>query len=155
MTHPVIKAQDATEAVEAVLAGLARAYADNPREVEQSLKEVADADGSRYFAIQGLLKLARQPKVHCFADTTEAYDATQCRADILDGDVLVVEAEGVVGFLDRAWPLALTAAHGEFHGLKVPAREHREGRYTASAERAEEIAAELGFELAAKPAHTA
>ncbi|MGW1801674.1 hypothetical protein ACWCQN_38600 [Streptomyces sp. NPDC001984] len=42
MTEPMIFAQDATEAVTAVLAGLARAYADSPREVEQDLLELAD-----------------------------------------------------------------------------------------------------------------
>lgn len=97
---------------------------------------------------------AAGPAVHRFDDTREAYDATQCRDDIRDGDVLVVESEGVVGFLDEAWPVALTKAHGEFHGLKTSAREHRDGRYTASAERAERIAAELGFPLAAEPART-
>lgn len=95
------------------------------------------------------------PAVHRFADTEDAYDATQCRDDILDGDVLVIESECVVGFLDAAWPLAITAAHGEFHHLMIPAREHKGGRFTASAELAERIAAELGFELAAKPAHSA
>lgn len=98
---------------------------------------------------------AAAPAVHRFASTREAYDATQCRDDIRDGDVLVVESERVVGFLDAAWPVAITEAHGEFHGLKVPAREHRDGRYAASVERAEEIAAELGFELASRRAHVA
>ncbi|MFD5763615.1 hypothetical protein ACFWIZ_53015 [Streptomyces sp. NPDC127044] len=99
---------------------------------------------------------AAAPAVHRFAGTSaEAYDATQCRDDIRDGDVLVVEAEGVVGFLDAAWPVAITKAHGEFHGLKGPAREYHDGRFAASAEVAERIAAELGFPLAAEPAHTA
>ncbi|MFB7329091.1 hypothetical protein [Streptomyces sp. NPDC056190] len=95
------------------------------------------------------------PAVHRFADTVEAYDATQCREDIRDGDVLVVEAEGVVGFLDAAWPVAITEAHGEFHGLKIPAREHHGGRFAASAKVAERIAAEHGFPLAAKRAQPA
>ncbi|MGW1157795.1 hypothetical protein ACWD48_06115 [Streptomyces sp. NPDC002519] len=94
---------------------------------------------------------AAGPAVHRFdGSTADAYDATQCRDDIRNGDVLVVEAEGVVGFLDEAWPIAITEAHGEFHGLKTPAREHHDGRFTASAEIAEKIAAELGFPLAAK-----
>ncbi|MFB7575364.1 MULTISPECIES: hypothetical protein [unclassified Streptomyces] len=95
------------------------------------------------------------PAVHRFGDTVEAYDATQCRDDIRDGDVLVVEPEGVVGFLDAAWPVAITEEHGEFHGLKIPAREHHGGRFVASAELAEQIAAEHGFPLAAKPTHSA
>ncbi|MFF3516138.1 hypothetical protein [Streptomyces sp. NPDC002573] len=99
---------------------------------------------------------AAGPTVHRFdGSAAEAYDATQCRDDIRDGDVLVVAAEGVVGFLDAAWPIAITEAHGEFHGLKVPAREHKDGRFAASAEVAERIAAELGFPLAARHVQTA
>ncbi|WP_324787162.1 hypothetical protein [Streptomyces sp. H51] len=95
------------------------------------------------------------PRVHRFDDTVEAYDATQCREDIRDGDVLVVESEKVVGFLDAAWPVAITEAHGEFHGLRIPAREHHGGRFAASADVAERIAAELDFPLAAKHSRTA
>ncbi|WP_405526816.1 hypothetical protein OG426_30545 [Streptomyces canus] len=98
---------------------------------------------------------ASGPAVHRFASTREAYDATQCRDDIRDGDVLVVESERVIGILDAAWPVAITEAHVEFHGLKIPAGEHKGGRYTASAELAEKIAAELGFPLAAKHARAA
>jgi len=168
MTQPLIIAQDVTEAVAVVLAGLARAYADNPREVEEGLLELANADRSvqdypgeagavtiRDHVVVKLLELASLPKVHRFTSTAEAYDATQCRDDIRDGDVLVVESERVVGFLDAAWPIAITEAHGEFHGLKIPAREHKDGRYAASADLAERIAAELAFPLAAKPARTA
>ncbi len=92
------------------------------------------------------------PAVHRFGDTWDAYNATQCRDDIRDGDVLVVESERVVGFLDAAWPVAITKAHGEFHHLTIPAREHKDGRFTASADLAEWLAAKLGFELAAQPA---
>lgn len=108
--------------------------------------EQAGAVAARDHAVTKLLELARLPRVHRFDGTTAgAYDATQCRDDIRDGDVLVVKAEGVVGFLAAAWPVAITEARGEFHGLKVPAREYEDGRYAASAERAEQIADELGF----------
>ncbi|MET7522581.1 hypothetical protein [Streptomyces sp900116325] len=83
--------------------------------------------------------------VHRFDDTIEAYDATQCRDDIRDGDVLVVESEKVVGFLVEAWPIAITEVSGEFHGLTAPVGEFKDGRYLASAERAIELAGELGF----------
>jgi hypothetical protein len=83
--------------------------------------------------------------VHRFGDTWEAYDATQCRDDIADGDVLVIESEQVVGFLVEAWPVAITEAHGQFHRLTAPVGEFRDGRYAASAERATELAGELGF----------
>ncbi|MET7811768.1 hypothetical protein ABZT26_13020 [Streptomyces sp. NPDC005395] len=51
-----------------------------------------------------------------YASTEEAYNASQCCAEIRNGDVLVVEAEAAVAFLYDAWPVAVTAAHGEFHG---------------------------------------
>lgn len=54
-------------------------------------------------------------KIHFFRDSGSAYDASQCRDDIHDGDILVVVPEQVVGFLYKAWPVALTAEHGEFH----------------------------------------
>ncbi|MCT9003512.1 hypothetical protein [Streptomyces rhizosphaerihabitans] len=167
MTEPMIIAQDVTEAVAAVLAGLARVYADSPLQVGEGLLELGNADRAvrdypeqagamavRDHAVSKLLELARLPKVHRFDGTTaEAYDATQCCDDIRDGDVLVVEAEGVVGFLDAAWPVAVTEAHGEFHGLKTPAHEYKDGSCAASIDSAERIAAELGFPLAVKPAH--
>ncbi|MET7495087.1 hypothetical protein [Streptomyces sp900116325] len=83
--------------------------------------------------------------VHRFDDTIEAYDATQCRDDIRDGDVLVVESEKVVGLLVEAWPIAITEVSGEFHGLTAPVGEFKDGRYIASAERAIKLAGELGF----------
>jgi hypothetical protein len=56
-------------------------------------------------------------QVHQFDSTGEAYDASQCRDDIHDGDVLFVPSEGVAGFLFKAWPVAVTEAHGAFHTL--------------------------------------
>ncbi|MBK6018525.1 hypothetical protein [Streptomyces sp. MBT53] len=85
--------------------------------------------------------------VHRFDDTEEAYDATQCRDDIRDGDVLVVEREGVVGFLRCAWPAAITAEHGELHTVEGDPRTVDDGRYTTSVEVAEKIAGEHGFAL--------
>jgi hypothetical protein len=56
-------------------------------------------------------------QVHQFDSTGEAYDASQCRDDIHDGDVLFVPSEGVAGFLYKAWPVAVTEACGAFHSL--------------------------------------
>jgi hypothetical protein len=53
-----------------------------------------------------------------FDNTQTAYDSTQCRDDIKHGDVLVIGHEGVVGLLNAAWPMAVTVAHGELHGVK-------------------------------------
>jgi len=87
---------------------------------------------------------------HRFDDTEEAYNMTQCRDDIRDGDVLIIEREGVVGFLRSAWPAALTTAHGELHRIEGDPRTIDDGRYAASVEAAEQAARELEFPLAAE-----
>lgn len=88
------------------------------------------------------------PVVHRFGRTSTAYNATQCRGDIRDGDVLVIEPEQVVGFLRSAWPGAITAAHGELHTLTADPRKIDGGRYAASVDLAEQIAQDLGAPLA-------
>jgi hypothetical protein len=55
------------------------------------------------------------PTVHTFPSTGAAYDASQADDTINDGDVLHVPAEGVTGVLYKAWPVAVTPAHGHFH----------------------------------------
>lgn len=57
------------------------------------------------------------PSIHRFESSGDAYDATQTDETINDGDVLVVESERVVGFLVKAWPVAVTPEHGAFHSL--------------------------------------
>ncbi|MER5638294.1 hypothetical protein ABT095_15195 [Kitasatospora sp. NPDC002227] len=89
------------------------------------------------------------PAVHRFDSTAEAYDATQCDEEIRDGDVLVIESEGVVGFLVEAWPVAVTAVRGELHGFEGPVEDFEDGAYIASHRAASVLAAELGFEAAA------
>lgn len=75
------------------------------------------------------------PVIHTFADTREAYDASQIRDQqfcdweaedgriiqpIEDGDILVAESEQVVGYLVKAWPVSVTVAHGAFHSTRKP-----------------------------------
>ncbi|MEV8169604.1 hypothetical protein AB0O70_16915 [Microbacterium paraoxydans] len=91
--------------------------------------------------------IEQAPTVHHFDDTTEAYNATQCRDDIHDGDVLVIASESVVGFLRAAWPGAITAAHGELHTFTADPRTIDDGKYAGSVELAEQIARELGAPL--------
>ncbi|WP_405759486.1 hypothetical protein OG234_13390 [Streptomyces sp. NBC_01420] len=90
---------------------------------------------------------APAPAVHHFDSTEEAYDATQCRDDIHDGDVLVIESQKVVGFLRDAWPGAITTAHGELHTFSTPARAIDNGMYAASVDLAEQIAQEIGADV--------
>ncbi|MCA1218852.1 hypothetical protein [Streptomyces sp. 8L] len=86
--------------------------------------------------------------VHRFDDTASAYNGSQCRDDVRDGDVLVVESEKVVAYLRGAWPAAVTAEHGELHTLTADPRTLDDGRFADSAIRAERIATEYGFALA-------
>jgi hypothetical protein len=68
------------------------------------------------------------PTIHQFPSTGEAYNTSQWDSKITDGDVLFVPSEGVFGFLFEAWPIAVTVAHGEFHGPAVdrkPATRHQ------------------------------
>ncbi|MFJ1731486.1 hypothetical protein [Streptomyces sp. NPDC088254] len=88
--------------------------------------------------------------VHHFDSTGSAYNQTQCRDDIRDGDVLVVEGEGVVGFLRSAWPAAVTVAYGELHRIEGDPRTLDDGQYAGSVEAAEQIAREHGFALPAQ-----
>jgi hypothetical protein len=88
-----------------------------------------------------------EPRVHRFDDTREAYDATQWNDEIRDGDVLVIASEKVVGFLNKAWPVALTVRHGELHTLNVPVSELGEGRYAEPARLAAEEARKLDVPL--------
>ena len=53
-------------------------------------------------------------RLHSFATTGNAYDACQCDDAITKGDTLIVLSEGVVG-LAWAWPIAVTAEHGNLH----------------------------------------
>lgn len=62
-----------------------------------------------------MAKTITSPSVHRFDDTGDAYDSTQCDDSIKDGDVIVVESEGVVGVLIQAWPVAVTEKHGDLH----------------------------------------
>ncbi|MBH0778787.1 hypothetical protein [Nocardia bovistercoris] len=57
--------------------------------------------------------------IHVFATSAEAYDASQCHDDIVDGDILLVPSEEIAGWLSGAWPIAVTCEHGEFHQLNV------------------------------------
>ncbi|MFK0108534.1 hypothetical protein [Streptomyces sp. NPDC091217] len=86
--------------------------------------------------------------VHRFESTADAYDSTQVREDIRDGDVLVIESERAVGFLRTAWPVVITAEYGELHRIEGDPRTLDDGRYAESVEAAEEIAREHGFALA-------
>jgi hypothetical protein len=56
--------------------------------------------------------------IHRFETASEAYDASQTRDEIHDGDVLVSISEGIVGILVEAWPAAITDERGCFHRLE-------------------------------------
>lgn len=58
-------------------------------------------------------------QVHTFTTTAGAYNASQTRDDIHDGDVLYVPSENAIAIMVSAWPTALTPEHagGAFHEL--------------------------------------
>jgi hypothetical protein len=70
-----------------------------------------------YIANHDGLQPERQPKVFRFYSSGDAYDACQYRDDIKNGDILVIEREGVVG-LAWAWPIAVSLRHGNLHTPK-------------------------------------
>ncbi|ULD38929.1 hypothetical protein [Rhodococcus qingshengii] len=53
--------------------------------------------------------------VWVFDSTDGAYNTTQTDDDIRDGDILLVPSENVAGFLNKAWPTAVTEDAGAFH----------------------------------------
>jgi hypothetical protein len=120
-----------TDAITGLFAPVVEA-ADRLSEQLPALRERAEAVRDRTEALAALL--ADEPSIHRFDNTGDAYDETQYRDDIRDGDVLVVESEGVVGILYEAWPTAVTSEAGHFHRLKDGAtwEELEGGRYQAS-----------------------
>ena len=87
-----------------------------------------------------------EPKVWRFPSTSNAYDACQTAEDISDGDVLVIEAEKVVG-IAWTWPFALTESFGELHVTTANPRTYQDGIFAAGADRAEQVAREYGWPI--------
>lgn len=56
-------------------------------------------------------------RIHSFATTGNAYDATQCDDTIKSGDTLLVLSERVIG-IAFTWPFAVTKEAGKLHQLK-------------------------------------
>ena len=74
-------------------------------------------------------------RVFTFDDSRSAYDQTQVRDDIHDGDVLHIPSETVAGFLMQAWPVAISPNTGELHALTDPDNLAIDGvDYSASAQ---------------------
>lgn len=82
---------------------------------------------------------------HYFGSTGEAYDASQCRDEIKDGDLLVVLNEGVIGFLVQAWPVSITKGVGHFHTFSYV--DNSEEHYQESIERALNLIKFYGLEV--------
>jgi len=84
---------------------------------------------------------SEEPQVHTFDSSGDAYNQSQYREDIKDGDVLSVPSENVHGFLNQAWPIAThhDGDPGEFHTINP---EHKDEVMSANPkyQRAHEIA---------------
>jgi hypothetical protein len=62
-------------------------------------------------------RLLNRVRVFAFDDSREAYDQTQVRNDIHDGDILHIPGENVAGLLMQAWPVAVSPNTGALHAL--------------------------------------
>ena len=102
-------------------------------------------------------KSARDPKVHTYGSTSEAYDDTQTNEDVSQGDVLLIPSEKVVGFLLSAWPVAVTKECGNLHEMTDPSGPIKGESYDKPGEiamwetgraAAKKLAQEMGFPLA-------
>ncbi|NBC37234.1 hypothetical protein GTZ99_11775 [Novosphingobium sp. FSY-8] len=69
-------------------------------------------------------------RIHSFANTGNAYDATQTDEQITSGDALLILPEGVVG-VAHCWPFAVTQVTGKLHGVQPKAHETL-GDFTAA-----------------------
>ncbi|WP_329046883.1 hypothetical protein [Streptomyces sp. NBC_01422] len=104
---------------------------------------------ARHTEITSVRKVPASPPVtHRFDSTGEANDAVQWDDTIADGDLIVVEPEGVVGFLELGWARAITTRRGKLEPLRVPAREVSGGRYADTYAAAAHEAHALGSAVA-------
>jgi hypothetical protein len=75
--------------------------------------------------------------VHEFFTMGQACDASQCRDEIKDGDVLSVPSENALAIMVKAWPVAIRPElRGEaFHALEegVNWEEFEDGKYAETA----------------------
>jgi hypothetical protein len=91
-------------------------------------------------------------KTHAFASSADAYDACQCDDNISNGDLLDIEAEGIVG-LAWTWPVAVTEKRGELHLMSdkpggVGRVSLKAGWSEEQVQAAVDLASERGYELA-------
>lgn len=58
------------------------------------------------------------PEIHSFESSGEAYNASQTRESISDGDLLLVPSEKSVAILFKAWPTLAAGSKGDaFHTI--------------------------------------
>lgn len=87
------------------------------------------------------------PTVRRFDSTADAYDWSQTD-EAEDGQVLLVPRVEAVAVVMGAYPVAVTAAHGEFHRPKdTDPRTVDGGRYAQHVDHAVEVAKRLGYRL--------
>lgn len=84
--------------------------------------------------------------VHRLDTTATVREATD-RGHLADGDVFVVEPEGVTGFIAVHVPAAITEQRGDLPHLTHPARDYADGRYADSIHVATRQARALGLPL--------
>ncbi|MEV7991576.1 hypothetical protein AB0O67_06580 [Streptomyces sp. NPDC086077] len=126
---------DTRDALDAARRGAGRTLVIHPKTVavlhvisrnaEYLLGSAYTTEAQQRAARVWLDRAGRAPQVVTtrYASTREAYDAAMSSDTVRNGDVLVVEAEAAVAFLWKSHPVAVTAAHGEFHRAEGDPRE--------------------------------
>ena len=87
--------------------------------------------------------------------TGETYDHTQCADDMKDGDLFVCNKGKTIGFLSKAWPIALFGETGSLHTITPGHEEEIMGEYPGLLDSAFALMKELGIDLPAADESTA
>lgn len=92
-----------------------------------------------------ITKIIRNPKVHTFDSSEDAYNTSQSSGEINDGDIFYIPSEKIVGVMYQAWPVALfyKDTPGQFHTLKKSGTEY--ATYAKSIEMAKKLADKDGI----------
>ncbi|MFJ4627139.1 hypothetical protein [Streptomyces sp. NPDC088847] len=128
---------------------------DNLAEANRKAAKLVDAgDTYKRCSKSGPVKAvaAARPVWH-FENTPQAASSTINGTGVRDGDVVVVEAEGVVAVVINTAVTPITVERGHLQDLYTSVREFRRGRYAEAADRAEAEARRIGATV--DPLHAA
>jgi hypothetical protein len=90
-------------------------------------------------------------RAHFFASTEEAYGRTQTDDAIIDGDLLIIPSERVIGILTEAWPIAITPAFGDLHTMRDDWDSIEGGRYHEIYQAARKVMMDMEWDFPPMP----